>query len=200
MSDQPTNGSVSNDAEESPMLDLSESAASTRPKSRSGEPVLELRHLHRFFGKLKAVNDVSFKAYPGQVLGYIGPNGAGKTTSMRIIATLDTPTAGDAFVCGHSVIDDPDKVRRVLGFMPDHFGKYQNMNVIEYLDFFASLRSTRSQAAQLAGERAGLHRTAQARRETDRHALEGTIATTRPGPMSDSRSASADPRRAGRRT
>lgn len=107
------------------------------PQRWSGEPVLELRHLHRFFGKLKAVNDVSFKAYPGQVLGYIGPNGAGKTTSMRIIATLDTPTAGDAFVCGYSVVDDPDKVRRVLGFMPDQFGKYQNMNVIEYLDFFA---------------------------------------------------------------
>ncbi len=103
----------------------------------SGEPVLELKHLHRFFGKLKAVNDVSFKAYPGQVLGYIGPNGAGKTTSMRIIATLDTPTAGDAFICGYSVIDDPDKVRRMLGFMPDAFGKYQNMNVVEYLDFFA---------------------------------------------------------------
>lgn len=111
--------------------------SSSARKSWSGEPVLELRHLHRFFGKLKAVNDVSFKAYAGQVLGYIGPNGAGKTTSMRIIATLDTPTAGDAFVCGYSVIDDPDKVRRMLGFMPDAFGKYQNMNVVEYLDFFA---------------------------------------------------------------
>jgi ABC-2 type transport system ATP-binding protein len=112
-------------------------AKPVQPPHRDGEPVLELRHLHRFFGKLKAVNDVSFKAYPGQVLGFIGPNGAGKTTTMRIIATLDTPTAGDAFVCGYSVIDDPDKARKVLGFMPDQFGKYQNMNVVEYLDFFA---------------------------------------------------------------
>lgn len=102
-----------------------------------GEPSLELRHLHRFFGRLKAVNDVSFKAWPGQVMGFIGPNGAGKTTSMRILATLDTPTAGDAFVCGYSVVDDPDKVRRFLGFMPDSFGKYANMNVVEYLDFYA---------------------------------------------------------------
>jgi ABC-2 type transport system ATP-binding protein len=70
-------------------------------------------------------------------MGFIGPNGAGKTTTMRILATLEVPTAGDAFVCGHSVIDDPDKVRRVLGFMPDSFGKYANMNVVEYLDFFA---------------------------------------------------------------
>lgn len=101
-----------------------------------GEPTLEIRHLNRFFGRLKAVDDVTFSAYPGQVMGFIGPNGAGKTTAMRILATLDTPTAGDAFICGYSVVDDPDKVRGILGFMPDSFGKYQNVNVVEYLDFF----------------------------------------------------------------
>ncbi|HTI52213.1 MAG TPA: ABC transporter ATP-binding protein [Planctomycetaceae bacterium] len=101
------------------------------------QPAFELRNLHRFFGKLKAVNNVSFKAYPGQVMGFIGPNGAGKTTAMRILATLDLPTAGDAFVDGLSVVDDADKVRRILGFMPDSFGRYPNVNVIEYLDFYA---------------------------------------------------------------
>ncbi len=100
-------------------------------------PTLELRGLCRYFGKLKAVHDVNFRAYPGQVLGFIGPNGAGKTTTMRILATLDTPTDGDAYVCGYSVVDDPDEVRRILGFMPDSFGKYHNMNVVEYLDFYA---------------------------------------------------------------
>ena len=70
-------------------------------------------------------------------MGFICPNCAGKTTAMSILATLDLPTAGDAFICGYSVIDDPDKVRRILGFMPDSFGKYSNMNVVEYLDFFA---------------------------------------------------------------
>jgi len=114
-----------------------EPVSSVAEADQRGEPSLELRHLHRFFGRLKAVNDVSFKAWPGQVMGFIGPNGAGKTTSMRILATLDTPTAGDAFVCGYSVVDDPDKVRRYLGFMPDSFGKYANMNVVEYLDFYA---------------------------------------------------------------
>jgi ABC-2 type transport system ATP-binding protein len=93
--------------------------------------------LHRHFGRLKAVNNVSFHAYPGQVMGFIGPNGAGKTTSMRILATLDIPTAGDAFVSGYSVVDDPDKVRRILGFMPDSFGRYSDMNVVEFLDFYA---------------------------------------------------------------
>ena len=114
-----------------------EPASGIAKVEQRGEPALELRHLHRFFGRLKAVDDVSFKAWPGQVMGFIGPNGAGKTTAMRILATLDTPTAGDAFVCGYSVVDDPDKVRRYLGFMPDSFGKYANMNVVEYLDFYA---------------------------------------------------------------
>ncbi|MHB8899910.1 MAG: ATP-binding cassette domain-containing protein, partial [Thermoguttaceae bacterium] len=63
-------------------------------------PMIELRQLHRFFGTTRAVNDISFQVQRGQVFGYIGPNGAGKTTSMRILATLDLPTAGDALVDG----------------------------------------------------------------------------------------------------
>jgi len=100
-------------------------------------PSLQLRRLHRFFGSTRAVDDVSFEVYPGQVFGYIGPNGAGKTTSMRILATLDLPTYGDALIDGFSVINDPDHVRRRLGFMPDYFGTYANVNCYEYLDFFA---------------------------------------------------------------
>jgi ABC-2 type transport system ATP-binding protein len=100
-------------------------------------PLIELRRLHRFFGETRAVDDISFEVFAGEVFGYIGPNGAGKTTSMRILATLDEPTYGDAFVDGFSVVDDPDRVRRRLGFMPDYFGTYENVNVEEYLDFFA---------------------------------------------------------------
>jgi ABC-2 type transport system ATP-binding protein len=100
-------------------------------------PVIELRRLHRFFGATKAVSDVSFDVNRGQVFGYIGPNGAGKTTSMRILATLDLPSAGDAFVDGFSCINDPDRVRRRLGFMPDYFGTYADVDCYEYLDFFA---------------------------------------------------------------
>ena len=103
----------------------------------SAHPMIELRGLHRHFGATRAVNDVSFEVAQGQVMGYIGPNGAGKTTSMRILATLDQPTSGDAFVDGFSVVDDPDRVRFRLGFMPDYFGTYANVNVREYLDFFA---------------------------------------------------------------
>ncbi|MFH1921585.1 MAG: ABC transporter ATP-binding protein [Planctomycetota bacterium] len=100
-------------------------------------PMIELRGLHRYFGATKAVNDVSFEVRRGQVFGYIGPNGAGKTTSMRVLATLDLPTAGDAFIDGFSVLNDPDRVRHRLGFMPDYFGTYADVNVREYLDFFA---------------------------------------------------------------
>jgi len=114
------------------------------------KPVIELRRLHRFFGRTKAVNDVSFEVYPGQVFGYIGPNGAGKTTSMRILATLDLPTAGDALIDGYSVINDPDRVRRRLGFMPDAFGVYANVNCREYLDFFARSYGLRGRERRLA--------------------------------------------------
>ena len=100
-------------------------------------PLIELRRLHRYFGDTRAVQDMSFEVHEGEVFGYIGPNGAGKTTSMRILATLDEPTFGDAFVDGFSVVDDPDRVRRRLGFMPDYFGTYENVDVTEYLDFFA---------------------------------------------------------------
>jgi ABC-2 type transport system ATP-binding protein len=109
-------------------------------------PMIELRHLHRYFGQTRAVEDVSFQVCRGQVFGYIGPNGAGKTTSMRVLATLDLPTAGDAMVDGFSVVNDPDRVRRRLGFMPDYFGTYRNVSVREYLDFFA-------RAYQLRGQR-----------------------------------------------
>lgn len=108
------------------------------PAVHTGDNVcIELRRLHRFFGDTRAVNDISFTVARGHVFGYIGPNGAGKTTSMRILATLDLPSYGDAFVDGLSVVNDPELVRRRLGFMPDAFGTYRDVNCAEYLDFYA---------------------------------------------------------------
>lgn len=100
-------------------------------------PMIELQNLTRHFGPTKAVNDVSFLVPRGSVFGYIGPNGAGKTTSMRILSTLELPTRGEAYVEGLSSVNDPDKVRKRLGFMPDSFGTYPDTNCAEYLDFFA---------------------------------------------------------------
>jgi ABC-2 type transport system ATP-binding protein len=73
----------------------------------------------------------------GEIFGLVGPNGAGKTTTLRILATLLLPSAGTAEIAGMSITRNPDQVRRVLGFMPDAFGVYDDMKVWEYLDFFA---------------------------------------------------------------
>ena len=118
-------------------------------------PMIELCQLHRFFGTTRAVDNVSFNVYAGQVFGYIGPNGAGKTTSMRVLATLDLPTAGDALIDGFSVVNDPDRVRRRLGFMPDYFGTYSNVDVREYLDFFARAYRLRGTERRRAVRRVG---------------------------------------------
>ena len=115
--------------------------------------MIELRNLHRHFGATRAVDNVSFTVRQGQVFGYIGPNGAGKTTSMRILATLDLPDGGDAMVDGFSVVNDPDRVRRRLGFMPDYFTTYANVNVREYLDFFARAYQLRGQQRSDAVDR-----------------------------------------------
>ncbi len=104
---------------------------------QSDSPCIELRRIYRFFGTTKAVQDVSFSIPRGSVFGYIGPNGAGKTTSMRILATLDLPSYGEAFIDGLSVINDPELVRHRLGYMPDSYGTYRDVNCWEYLDFYA---------------------------------------------------------------
>lgn len=85
-----------------------------------------------------AINDINLDLEAGDVFGFIGPNGAGKTTTMRIIATLLEPTVGEAYVCGQSVLTHPKEIRRLVGYMPDFFGVYDDMTVIEYLEFFAA--------------------------------------------------------------
>ena len=90
----------------------------------------------RYDGTL-AVAGVDLSVDAGEIFGLVGPNGAGKTTTLRILATLLLPSAGTAEIAGHSVTRNPDQVRRVLGFMPDAFGVYDDMKVWEYLDFFA---------------------------------------------------------------
>ncbi len=98
---------------------------------------LKVNNLYRYFGQLKAVNGVSFEIPHGSVCGFVGANGAGKTTTMRILATLDYPTLGTAEVCGINVVHHPAKVRKLIGWMPDYFGNYEHMTVLEYLDFYA---------------------------------------------------------------
>jgi ABC-2 type transport system ATP-binding protein len=99
--------------------------------------LLEVQNIHRWFGTLHAVQDVSFSLDAGQILGFIGPNGAGKTTTIRILAGLLRPASGTVTVGGHSVIHEPRETRALTGYMPDFSGAYENTTVAEYLDFFA---------------------------------------------------------------
>ena len=108
--------------------------------------LLQVKGLSRYYGALKAVHDVSFELEAGTILGFIGPNGAGKSTTMRILATLDVPTAGEVLLNGKSAVDHPDLVRPLIGYMPDRYGTYEDMTVYEFLDFFARAYRLRGQA------------------------------------------------------
>ncbi len=98
---------------------------------------VQIINLEKKFGKTTAVNDLSFAFGAGQIIGFVGPNGAGKTTTMRILATLEEPTSGDILIDGVSVVQYPEMVRPLIGFVPDTLPIHGDMTVHEYLDFFA---------------------------------------------------------------
>ncbi len=100
--------------------------------------MIEVHDLTKKYGELHAIHKIELKLERGDVFGFIGPNGAGKTTTMRILATLLNPTWGEAYVGGYSIYTKPKEIRRIIGYMPDFFGVYDNMKVIEYLEFFAA--------------------------------------------------------------
>jgi len=105
---------------------------------RKDEPVIKTVDLTKKYGEVFAIRAIELDLMAGDLFGFIGPNGAGKTTTMRILATLLNPTWGEAYVCGQSVHTNPKEIRRLVGYMPDFFGVYDDMKVIEYLEFFAA--------------------------------------------------------------
>jgi len=100
--------------------------------------MIQTEDLTKAYGNLHAISNLTLKLDEGDLFGYIGPNGSGKTTTMRILATLLQPTWGEAYVCGHSIYTHPKEIRRLIGYMPDFFGVYDDMKVLEYLEFFAA--------------------------------------------------------------
>jgi ABC-2 type transport system ATP-binding protein len=100
-------------------------------------PAIRVRHLWHRFGRFDVLRDVSFEVAHGEIFGFIGPNGAGKTTTIRIMSTLLEPLAGRVEIDGIDVAIDPQQVRRIIGYMPDHAGVYERITVREYLEFFA---------------------------------------------------------------
>jgi ABC-2 type transport system ATP-binding protein len=101
-------------------------------------PAVQTLNLTRLYGDMVALNNLNLTVNRGDLFGFIGSNGAGKTTTLRILATFLAPSGGTAQVAGHDVVKDADAVRHVIGYMPDFFGVYKDMEVTEYLDFFGA--------------------------------------------------------------
>jgi ABC-2 type transport system ATP-binding protein len=101
-------------------------------------PIVDIRRLNVSYGRQVAVRDLSLTIPRGEVFGFIGPNGAGKTTTIKVLATLLKPTSGSVRVLGTDVTVSPQNVRRGIGYVPDSFGVYEDLSVVEYLHFFAA--------------------------------------------------------------
>ena len=112
--------------------------ANPSPPKSDGTPVLCIQNLTKRYGSFTALDDLSLTLNAGQILGMIGPNGAGKTTTIKILVGLSRPTSGSVSIAGVDCVKDARQVKRLVGYMPDKFGSYDNMRVREYLDFFGA--------------------------------------------------------------
>jgi len=106
------------------------------------EKIVEVRNLTKHFGRVKAVDGISFEVSAGEIFGLIGPNGAGKTTTLRIISTLLKVTSGDVKVLGYDVTEEPYEVRKLISYLPEEAGAYKNLSGRNYLEFMATFYST----------------------------------------------------------
>lgn len=116
----------------------SHDSSQTSSHDSSQKPAVETIHLTRRFGNMTALSSLNLRVERGDLFGFIGSNGAGKTTTLRILASFLIPSEGQAKVLGHDVVTCADAVRHLIGYMPDFFGVYKEMEVSEYLDFFGA--------------------------------------------------------------
>ena len=112
--------------------------------------MIKVQHLRRCFGPVVAVDDISFTAHKGDVLGFLGPNGAGKSTAMKMLACFLAPDGGTASICDHDIITDPVGVRRCLGYLAENAPAYQEMTVAGFLGFVCDARQIKSSARKQA--------------------------------------------------
>lgn len=103
-----------------------------------GQAVVQTKELTKKYGRVVALDRLTMSVERGQILGFVGPNGAGKTTTIKILVGLARPTSGSARVSGVDCVKEARKLKRIVGYMPDTFGSYDNMRVSEYLDFFGA--------------------------------------------------------------
>ena len=128
------------------------STASLTSSERSTR-VIEVQHLTKRYGRVTAVDDVSFRVERGEILGFLGPNGAGKTTTMRILTGYMPPTEGRAKVAGYDVFTHPIEAKRRTGYLPETPPLYPDMTVREYLDFVARIKGVPSSERKAARRR-----------------------------------------------
>src|SRR5687767_4780185 len=111
----------------------------TNENLKTKTSMIKLENVTKCYKNFRAVDQVSLEIGRGEVFGFIGPNGAGKTTTIKMLATLMLPTEGSLSIGGYDVVGQPNEVRRLIGYMPDSFGVYEDLLVWEYLDYFAAL-------------------------------------------------------------
>lgn len=111
---------------------------------------VKVRALTKEFGHQTAVNQLTFDANPGEILGFLGPNGAGKTTTMKMLCCYTSPTRGTATICDYDINESPLAVRKKIGYLPEHNPLYDDMYVKEYLHFVASIHKLESKSARIA--------------------------------------------------
>ena len=105
--------------------------------------MIEVENLSKQFGSIRAVDNLSFRVEKGEILGFLGPNGAGKSTTMKMITCFLAPTEGAIRVGGLSTEDNPEEVKKLIGYLPETSASYADMNVTEFLEFIAEVRGFR---------------------------------------------------------
>lgn len=115
--------------------------------------MIQVHHLRRCFGPVVAVDDISFAASKGDVLGFLGPNGAGKSTAMKMLACFLAPDSGTATICGHDIVTDPVGVRRSLGYLAENAPAYNEMTVSGFLNFVCDARQIKGKTRKSAIDR-----------------------------------------------
>ena len=116
--------------------------------------MIRVQNLKKSFGRIAAVNGISFTVEKGEVLGFLGPNGAGKSTTMRILTGFIPPSAGEVSIAGFNMLENPIPAKRLIGYLPENAPSYIDMTVLGFLTFAAELRGLRGEAKQRAIERA----------------------------------------------
>lgn len=112
-----------------------------------GQPIIECQELTKVYGTQVAVNHLNLKIYEGEVFGFLGPNGAGKTTTLLMLLGLSEPTSGSAKVCGHDPTREPLQVKRIVGYLPENVGFYDDMNALQNIQYVSRLNGIPDEAA-----------------------------------------------------